>query len=68
MYIRDCYACADPEYRLNVRVVSETPWQNLFAHNLFLRPTKEEVQEFKSDWTIIAAPGFMAVPEIDCRG
>ena len=65
IYVRDCYACADPEYRLNVRVVTETPWQNLFANNLFLRPTREEIMTISPDWTVISAPGFKAVPEID---
>ena len=66
VYVRDSYACADPKYRLNVRVVTETPWQNLFANNLFLRPTKEEILKTKKpDWTIIAAPGFLADPATD---
>ncbi|MBK8413305.1 MAG: phosphoenolpyruvate carboxykinase (ATP) [Bacteroidetes bacterium] len=65
IYVRDCYACADPEYRLNVRVVTETPWQNLFANNLFLRPSTEEIMSISPDWTVISAPGFKAVPEID---
>ena len=39
VYVRDSYACADPNYRLNIRVVNEFPWSNLFANNLFLRPT-----------------------------
>jgi phosphoenolpyruvate carboxykinase (ATP) len=66
IYVRDSYACADPKYRLNVRVVSESPWQNLFANNLFLRPTKEEIlKTVKADWNIIAAPGFLANPELD---
>ncbi|MBL0341778.1 MAG: phosphoenolpyruvate carboxykinase (ATP) [Bacteroidetes bacterium] len=65
IYVRDCYACADPEFRLNVRVVTETPWQNLFANNLFLRPTNQEILTMKSDWTVISAPGFRAVPELD---
>jgi phosphoenolpyruvate carboxykinase (ATP) len=65
-YVRDCYACADPKYRLNIRVVTETPWQNLFANNLFLRPTKEEILKSKNaEWTIIAAPGFQADPAVD---
>lgn len=66
IYVRDAYACADPKYRLNIRVVTESPWQNLFAYNLFLRPTKEEIlKTVKSDWTIICAPGFHADPKID---
>jgi phosphoenolpyruvate carboxykinase (ATP) len=65
VYVRDCYACADPEFRLNIRVVTETPWQNLFANNLFLRPTREEILKARADWTIISAPGFRAIPETD---
>jgi phosphoenolpyruvate carboxykinase (ATP) len=65
VYVRDSYACADPKYRLNIRVVTETPWSNLFANNLFLRPTREEILNFKAEWTIICAPGFYADPAID---
>ena len=65
VYVRDAFACADPNYRLNLRVVTEYPWQNLFSNNLFQRPSKEEIQNAKWDWTIVAAPGFQADPEID---
>jgi len=65
VYVRDAYACADPKYRMNIRAVTETPWANMFIYNMFLRPTNEEVLSFTPEWTIIAAPGFMADPEID---
>jgi len=65
IYVRDSYACADPQYRLNIRVVTEFPWNNLFANNLFLRPTPEEILNFKPEWTILCAPGFMADPAVD---
>ncbi len=65
VYVRDSYACADPRYRLNVRVITEYPWQNLFANNLFLRPTAEEIETMKTDWVIVNAPGFLADPSID---
>jgi phosphoenolpyruvate carboxykinase (ATP) len=65
VYVRDNYACADPAYRLNVRTVTEYPWSNLFANNLFLRPTLDEIMNFTPDWTIINAPGFKADPAID---
>ncbi|MBS1634286.1 MAG: phosphoenolpyruvate carboxykinase (ATP) [Bacteroidetes bacterium] len=65
VWIRDAYACADPQYRINIRVVTEYPWSNLFANNLFLRPTKEEILDFKHDWLIINAPGFKADPKVD---
>jgi len=65
VYVRDAYACADPKYRLNIRVVTEYPWSNLFANNLFLRPTTEEIENFIPEWSIVCAPGFRANPEID---
>jgi phosphoenolpyruvate carboxykinase (ATP) len=65
VFVRDSYACADPTYRLNIRVVTEQAYHNIFANNLFLRPTKEEILNFDPEWTIINAPGFKADPNID---
>lgn len=62
IWVRDCYACADPRYRMNIRVVNEKPWNNLFAYNMFLRPTEEELDEFKPEWTILSAPGLKLDP------
>lgn len=64
IYVRDAFACAQEDYRLNIRVITETAYQNLFAHNLFLRPN-EANSNFIPEWTIIAAPGFKANPELD---
>ena len=63
VYVRDSYACANPDYKLNIRVVSETAYQNLFANNLFLR--SQQIDNVQPEWTIIAAPGFRANPEVD---
>ena len=60
IYVRDSYACADDNYKLNIRVINELPWSNLFANNLFLRPNKDELNNFKPDWHIINAPSFKA--------
>lgn len=65
VFVRDSYACADPTYRTNIRVVTEQAYHNIFANNLFLRPTKEEILNFNPEWTIINAPGFKADPKID---
>ena len=65
LWVRDAYACADPKFRLNVRVVNETPWANLFCNDLFLRPTAEELKTQQHDWLILQAPGFMADPATD---
>lgn len=65
VYVRDAYVCADPNHRMNLRVVTEYPWSNQFAYNMFLRPTNEEVMNFDPEWHVVCAPGFMADPEID---
>src|SRR3989339_92702 len=65
VWVRDAYACADNNYRLNIRVINENPWSNLFAYNMFLRPTEKELENFTPEWHIIQAPGFKADPAID---
>lgn len=62
LWVRDCYACADPRYRLNIRVINEKPWNNLFAYNMFLRPTEEELEDFKPQWHVISAPDLRLDP------
>jgi phosphoenolpyruvate carboxykinase (ATP) len=64
VWVRDCYACADPRYRLNIRVVNEKPWNNLFAYNMFLRPTEEELEDFKPEWHVISVPGLRLDPRV----
>ena len=58
VWVRDSYACAEPRYRLNIRVVNDNPWSNLFAYNMFLRPEDEDLENFNPDWHILAAPGL----------
>ncbi|MEO0527417.1 MAG: phosphoenolpyruvate carboxykinase (ATP) [Bacteroidota bacterium] len=65
LFVRDCYACADTDYRMNIRVINEYPWSNMFAYNMFIRPTEEELKDFKPEWTVINAPGFMANAAVD---
>lgn len=65
VFVRDSYVCADEDFRLNVRVVTETAWSNLFCYNMFLRPEESELEDFKADWHVVCAPGFMADPAVD---
>ena len=65
LFVRDAFACAHHDYKLNIRVINEYPWSNMFAYNMFLRPTEEELKTFKEDWLILNAPGFKANPEED---
>ncbi|GGG96325.1 phosphoenolpyruvate carboxykinase (ATP) [Polaribacter pacificus] len=65
LFVRDSYVCADKDYRTNIKVITEIPSSNLFAHNMFLRPTEEELENFTAEWTLIAATNFQADPEVD---
>ncbi|HYK46465.1 MAG TPA: phosphoenolpyruvate carboxykinase (ATP) [Parafilimonas sp.] len=65
VWVRDCYACADPTYRLKIRVVNENPWSNLFVSNMFIAPRGHELENFEPDWHVIHAPSFKANPTTD---
>jgi len=65
VFVQDCFVGADPRYRLPLRVITDTAWQSLFAHSLFLRPTPDQLQSFAPGFTLIAAIGFRTAPEID---
>lgn len=65
LYIFDGYVGADPTYRIGVRVINELASHNLFTNQMFLRPTEEELQTHKSDFTVIAVPSLQGDPDID---
>ena len=64
-FVRDAYACADTRYRMNIRVINEYAWSNMFVSNMFLRPTQKELLNFTPEWHILNAPGFHADPAVD---
>jgi phosphoenolpyruvate carboxykinase (ATP) len=65
VYVRDAYAGAHPDYRLDLRVINTQAVGNLFAYNMFLRPSAEELHTFKPNFTIICIPEFKANPAED---
>jgi phosphoenolpyruvate carboxykinase (ATP) len=67
LYVRDvsANASANADYNLRLRVITEYPWSNQFANNMFLRPTAEELTDFDPRWTVLCAPGFKADPAVD---
>jgi phosphoenolpyruvate carboxykinase (ATP) len=66
IFIQDCYGGADPEYRLPIRIITETAWHSLFARNMFIKPdTNEEYRRHIPDFTVICVPSFKAFPQID---
>lgn len=66
LFVFNGYAGADEDTRLNIRVVNEFAWHNLFAKDLFIEPdTKEEGLNIDPGFTIVSAPTFKANPEVD---
>ncbi|MDQ3704586.1 MAG: phosphoenolpyruvate carboxykinase [Chloroflexota bacterium] len=62
LYVQDVYVGADPNYRLKVRIYTQFAWSNLFARNLFIRPTEAERVGFEPDFTVVDVPSFHANP------
>ena len=66
VFVQDCYAGADPEYRLPVRIISEYAWHSHFARNMFILPeSREEYRQHVPDFTVVAVPSFKAFGSID---
>ena len=65
LYVQDCFIGADPEYKMPIRVVSELAWHSLFARNMFIRPTREQLSGHVPEFTVIYAPNFTAIPKQD---
>ena len=65
LFVQDCFAGASPEHRLPVRIISERAWHSLFARNMFIRATPEELSEHKAEFTVVDLPSFHAIPKDD---
>lgn len=65
LFVFDGYVGADPRYRLPIRVMNEYAWHNLFARQLFIRPTPEELRTHEPEFTVVSVPGFKADPAVD---
>jgi phosphoenolpyruvate carboxykinase (ATP) len=66
IFIQDCYAGADPEYQIPIRIITEKAWHNLFARNMFIQiKDPDRLKKHNPEFTIINLPKFHAVPELD---
>jgi len=65
LFVQDCFAGADPAYRLPLRVITETAWHSLFARNMFIQLDQEQLAKHVPQFTVINAPNFHAEPEVD---
>ncbi|HEX2558242.1 MAG TPA: phosphoenolpyruvate carboxykinase (ATP), partial [Nitrososphaera sp.] len=62
-FVFDGFVGADPDHRLAIRVINNRSWHNLFARQLFIRPTGGELENFKPEFTLISCDDFAAIPE-----
>ena len=65
VYVQDCWAGADHDQRVPIRVITQIAWHSLFARNMFIPVQPEEQKGHTPQFTIISAPGFKADPAID---
>jgi phosphoenolpyruvate carboxykinase (ATP) len=65
VFVQDCFASADPEYRIPIRVITEYAWHSLFARNMFIQASLDQYANFEPEFTIIDTPRFHAVPSMD---
>ena len=65
LYIFDGFVGADPLSRLSIRVITDKAWHSLFANQIFIKPTKEELVNFIPEFTLLSINDFAAIPEID---
>ena len=66
VFVQDCYAGADPNYRMPIRMITELAWHSHFVRNMFILPkTNEEYRRHVPDFTVICAPSFKGIPQID---
>ena len=65
LFVRDCFAGADPDFRLPIRVITETAWHNLFARHMFIEdPATDRPGSHQPEFTVINVPGFHADPSV----
>ena len=62
LYVADLFGGSQPEYRVNVRVINQMAWHNLFIRTLLVRPSAGELPGFVPEYTIINLPSFKADP------
>lgn len=66
IFVQDCFAGADPQYRVPIRIITELAWHSLFARNMFVRPDWDtQARSHKPEFTVINVPGLEANPEVD---
>ena len=66
IYVHDLMGGADRKYSLPVTIITEYAWHGLFSRHLLIKPTESEIQEFKSEFTIVNFPNLKIDPAKHC--
>lgn len=66
IFIQDCFAGADPNHQLPIRIITELAWHSLFARNMFIKPLRnEDYRRHVPEFTVICVPSFKSSPIVD---
>jgi phosphoenolpyruvate carboxykinase (ATP) len=65
VFVQDCFVGADPQYQVPIRIITETAWHSLFARNIFIQATPEQLERHVPEFTVIDTPRFHAMPALD---
>ena len=66
VFVQDCFAGANPEFRIPLRVITELAWHSLFARNMFIpAEPRRRLAAFDPEWHVVYAPGCAADPAAD---
>jgi phosphoenolpyruvate carboxykinase (ATP) len=64
-FIFDGFVGADNKTRLPIRVITDKAWHNLFATQIFIRPTSREIESHEPEFTLLSVNDFKAIPELE---
>jgi len=66
VFVQDCFAGADPEYSMPIRIITQKAWHSLFARTMFLKAhNQDNLKKHVPEFTVLAVPGFLASPMVD---
>jgi phosphoenolpyruvate carboxykinase (ATP) len=66
LFVQDCFVGADPDYRMPIRVITDSAWQSHFARNMFIPiASQDEARRHVPEFTLIAVPSFQCDPRLD---
>jgi phosphoenolpyruvate carboxykinase (ATP) len=64
LFVQDCLVNAQARYQMPIRIITEMAWHSLFAQNLFIPTSSEDLQR-EPEFTVIGIPSFEANPVED---